>query len=86
MERTAGPDEAVVNAVDHELELVRGAIVMVASGGSSRVSVGGLRFGEQLLEPARRLARAAGVVVIPLWSADEAGAGIAIVRADEGAE
>lgn len=76
-------DEPVVYALEHELELVRGAIAMVASGGSRRVSLGGLRFGEQLLEPARRLALEARVRVVPLWTTDEGGAGLAIERQDD---
>ena len=53
---------------------------MVASGGAPRVVVGGLQFGEALIEPARELAGAAGVRVVPLWMPDDAGADIAIER------
>ena len=56
---------------------------MVASGGSRRVVVGGLRFGEALLVPARVLAAEAGVRLIPLWMPDDAGADIAIERIDD---
>lgn len=53
---------------------------MVAGGGAPRVVVGGLQFGEALVEPARELADAAGVRVVPLWMPDDAGADIAIER------
>lgn len=65
------------------MTLVREAISMVASGGSPRVVVGGLRFGEDLLAPARDLAAESGVRVVPLWMPDDAGADIAIERIDD---
>ena len=66
--------------LDQELQLVYEAIAMVASGGAPRVIVGGLTFGEALLEPARALADDAGVRVVPLWMPDDAGADIAVER------
>ena len=53
---------------------------MVAGGGSPRVVVSGLRFGEALLEPGQALASAAGVRLVPLWMPDDAGADIAVER------
>lgn len=73
-------DDPAVRTLDQELELVRGAITMVASGGATRVSLGGLRFGEQLIEPARRMALASGVRIVPLWMPDDAGADLAVER------
>ena len=64
--------------LDHELDLVRGAIAMVASGAAPRVRLTSLRFGEQLLEPARRMADAAGVRLVPEWTSDEGGAGLTV--------
>lgn len=72
--------EVVPTTLEHEMRLVREAISMVASGGAPRVSVAGLRFGDVLLEPARRLAREAGVDLVPLWSADDAGVDIMVER------
>jgi hypothetical protein len=66
--------------LDLELDLVGGAISMVASGAAPRVTVASLRFGDQLLGPARRMAAAAGVRVVPEWSADESCATISIER------
>jgi len=66
--------------LERELTLVREAIVMVAGGWSSRVTVGGMRFGEALLTSARGLAAEAGVRLVPLWAADDSGVDIAIER------
>jgi CheY-like chemotaxis protein len=57
----------VGRTLEHEIDLVREAIAMVASGGSRRVVVGGLHFGEALLEPAGALAAASGVRLVPQW-------------------
>jgi hypothetical protein len=74
---------AVKRQLDRELRLVSDAIAMVASGHSPRVTVGGLRLGDELLEPARRLAGQAGVRIVPHWMADEAGVDITVERIEE---
>jgi arginase family enzyme len=66
-------DTRIARTLHVEADLVRGAIDLVASGGSDRVTVAGLRFGEELLERARRQARERGVRVVPSWSIDEGG-------------
>ena len=53
---------------------------MVASGGSSRVILAGIRFGDVLLDPARQLALAAGVRVLPVRHDDDPGVDIAVER------
>jgi hypothetical protein len=85
MDNSADPmGEPVARALEREAGLVHDAIAMVASGRSRRVVVGGIRFGDQLIEPARVMAREAGVRLVPLWTTDEAGVDIAIERiADE---
>ncbi len=67
----------------HEYGMVRSAIEMVASGGAPRISLSGLQFGEELLGPARDMARRAGVRVVPLYGADDAGADIRVERLDD---
>lgn len=67
-------------ALDHELEIVRGAITLVASGTFRRVECGGLRFGAQLLEPCRAFGHDTGVRVTPIWGIDEDGVALAIDR------
>jgi hypothetical protein len=73
----------VERTLEHEMNLVREAIAMVAGGTSRRVVVGGLSFGESLLVPARELAAQAGVRLVPLWMPDDAGADIAFERVDD---
>jgi hypothetical protein len=64
------------------MDLVQGAILMVAAGHSTRVALAGLSFGEELLPIANSLAAQQGVQVAPLWSADEVGAGLIIERTE----
>lgn len=80
MTGTGGDVDRTTRTLDQELDLVRDAIALVASGRSRRVVVASLRFGEQLIEPARRMASQAGVRIEPLWMADDAGADIAVER------
>jgi hypothetical protein len=72
--------DAIRLEVDRELRLVTDAISMVAGGASPRVTVAGLSLSDQVLEPARRLARQAGVRIVPQWSADESGVDITVER------
>lgn len=70
--------------LEREMRLVREAIAMVSGGGSPRVTVAGLHFGQALLSTARGLATESGVRLVPLWMPDDAGADIAVERiADE---
>ena len=80
MDTSPRPASTAGRTLDQELQLVYEAIAMVASGGAPRVVVGGLTFGEALLEPARALAEEAGVRIVPLWMPDDAGADIAVER------
>lgn len=77
-------EREVITRIDRELDLVRGAIELVASGGAPRVRLASLRFGEQLLDPARRLGAAAGVRVAANWTSDEGGAGITVEPMGDG--
>jgi len=77
IEGAGGP---VASTLEHEFDLVRSAIALVASGGAASVTLDRLHFGEQLIEPARRLALASHVLIRPLWSADESGAGLSFER------
>ena len=64
--------------LERELGLVRAAIEMVASGGSPRVVVAGISFGELLMEPACRLATEAGVRLLTLRRADLHGSDLSV--------
>lgn len=74
--------EVVPAVLEHEMQLVREAIAMVASGASPRVTVAGIHFGESLVEPARQWARDAGVRLVPLWRTDEAGVDLSVEPAE----
>ena len=65
--------------MERERRLVREAIALVAAGASPRVVVAGIRYGETLLDDARRMALEAGVRVNPIWRADQSGADIVVV-------
>jgi hypothetical protein len=71
-------DTRVTRTIQSEAELIRDAIEFVATGGSERVTVAGLRFGSDLLDQSRELAGSRGVRVEPAWSTDEVG-GVDIV-------
>jgi hypothetical protein len=51
---------------ERELRMAREAIALVAGGVSPRVVIAGIRYGEQILDSARRLGLASGVRVNPL--------------------
>jgi hypothetical protein len=77
-------DADVHGRLDHELAIVHGAIQLVASGGSSRVTCGGLAFATQLLANAQAAGERLGVRVTPIWSADEGFADLTVERDDRG--
>jgi hypothetical protein len=81
--RSGGLEETTAAAIERELQTVRSAIDMVASGASRRVVLAGLRFGESLLRPARRMALGTGTRIVPLWNTDESGGDLAVERTDE---
>jgi hypothetical protein len=73
-------DASVAGTLAAEMGLVRDAVMLVASGHSSRVVVAGLTFGEDLLPSARALAAEHGLTIQPRWTADEVGASLVVVR------
>jgi len=54
--------------IGHELDLVSSAIALVAGHGAPRVSVANLRFGEEIIAEAARLAAEGGVRLRRVWS------------------
>ncbi len=64
--------------LEREMQLIRGAIAMVATGAAPRVTVAGIRFGDSILEHAEGWAVEAGVRIRPLWRTDEAGVDISV--------
>jgi hypothetical protein len=66
-----------------EVQEVRGALVLVASGGASRVTLTGLRFGDELTSRFRPDAEAAGVLLEPIFWPDDAGCDLIVRAIDE---
>ncbi len=70
----------VRRAIDREVELVLSAVNLVASGGAPSTMVVGLRLTDAVVEIVRPIASDRGVVVEPLWSADEDTADVRVYR------
>ena len=70
----------VRRAIDREVELVLSAVNLVASGGAPSTMVVGLRLTDAVVDIVRPIAGDRGVVVEPLWSADEETADVRVYR------
>ena len=77
--------QPTLRQLDRELDLVAGAIRMVASGEATSLRLGGLRFGEHLLEQAVPQGRMVGVRVSALWTSTDEGPVGLLVEAGDGA-
>jgi hypothetical protein len=75
-------DASTRHRIDYERDLIENAIAMVAAGGSRRVTVASIRFGEELLAEAASLARGRGVRIRPLWGLGDGACDI-VVEADD---
>jgi hypothetical protein len=71
---------AIQRAEERELRLAREAIALVASGATPRVVIAGIRYGEEILDSARRLALAAGVRVNPVRQTGTGRAALVVER------
>jgi hypothetical protein len=80
--RSGGHEEATAAAIERELQTVRSAIDLVASGASRRVVLAGLHFAQELIRPARRMALGTGTRIVSLWNTDESGGDLAVERWD----
>ena len=69
---------ALAQARQRELMMAREAIAMVASGASRRVVVAGIRYGDVILDSARRFALESGVRVNPIWREEGGGADLVV--------
>ena len=82
--RTPGPDpEETRRRLAAEMQEVRGALALVASGAASRVTLAGLRFGDELTARFSQEAAAAGIRIEPLFWPDDAGCDLIVRRIDE---
>ena len=73
---------AVPEALERELTMIRAAISMVASGASPRVELAGLRLVDPILGELELLAARSGVRLVPMWTAAEQLADLAIERVE----
>jgi hypothetical protein len=64
--------------LDREIEMVRGAIRMVAVGASPRMTVAGIRFGEAVIRIVKPIATSADITVEPIWRADDSGCDVLV--------
>jgi hypothetical protein len=85
MDTAAPRRQPTVRQLDRELDLVDGAIRMVANGEATSVRLAGLRFGEPLLAHAELHGRMAGVRVSALWTSTDEGPVGLVVEAGDGA-
>jgi hypothetical protein len=80
---TSTPESSdVQRTIDREVDLISGAIDLVASGGATATTVAGLRLAEAALAIVRPRAAASGVIVEALWSADEGTTDVRVRRVD----
>ena len=68
--RAALAPDLATPGLDHEFSLVAEAILLVAHGGSRRVTVVGLRYTDQIVETSRTLAAARRVRLVRLPTDD----------------
>jgi len=70
----------VRRTIDREVALVMSAVNLVASGGAPSTMVVGLRLTDAVIDIVRPNASDLGVVLEPLWGADETTADIRVYR------
>ena len=78
--RAALTPDQVAPGLEHEFSLIAEAILLVAHGGSRRVTVVGLRFTEQVVEASRPLAAARRVRLVRLPTDDGRSSDVAVER------
>jgi hypothetical protein len=66
-----------------EIAEVEGAIALVASGSASRITLSGLRFGEEVARRFRAEAAAKGLRLEPIPWPEDAGCDLIVRRIDE---
>lgn len=70
--------ELTRRSIERELDLVAGAISMVADHATPAITLVGLDFGPAVLATSEAQARERGVVLEPLWRPDESGCDIRV--------
>ena len=79
----AADSEETRRRLTSEVAEIEGAIEMVASGSASRVTLAGLKFGEQLAGRFRAEAQSKGVALDPIPFPEDAGCDLIVRRIDE---
>ena len=80
----ATPDpEETRRRLTSEVAEVESAIALVASGAASRITLSGLKFGEEVAKRFRADAQSKGVRLDPLPFPDDAGCDLIVRRTDE---
>jgi hypothetical protein len=79
---TADPAETH-RRLTSEVAEVEGAIAMVASNSASRITLAGLKFGEEIAQRFAADALARGVVLQPIPFPEDAGCDLIVRRIDE---
>ncbi len=67
-----------MRSIERELDLLRGAIAMVADHATPTVTLVGLDFGPAVLAASEANARQQGVVLEPLWRPENTGCDIRV--------
>jgi hypothetical protein len=89
MEREAAPSsgrpdpEEIRRRLISEVAEVEGAIELVSSGSASRITLTGLKFGEQVARRFRAEAQSKGIRLEPLPWPEDAGCDLIVRRIDE---
>jgi hypothetical protein len=78
----ADPEETRRRLTSEVAEL-EGAMALVASGSASRITLSGLRFGEQLARRFRAEATSRGLVLDPILWPEDAGCDLIVRRVDD---
>ncbi len=81
MNDTEPAAERVRRQIDREVDLLLSAVNLVASGGASSTMVVGLRLTDAVIDIVRPIATERGVVLEPLWGADEDTADVRVLPA-----
>jgi hypothetical protein len=82
-EKAAPDTEETRRRLTSEVAEVETAIALVASGSAIRITLAGLRFGEQLAERFSAVARSRGIRLEPLPWPDDSGCDLVVRRNDE---
>jgi hypothetical protein len=81
---TAAPDpEETRRRLTSEVAEVESAIALVASGSATRITLSGLKFGEEVAKRFRADAQSKGVRLDPLPFPEDAGCDLIVRRIDE---